>query len=295
MPIISTSRERAATPCLRPLPPSFCTAQPWPPRGVDIIVTHDCVLRFRYLPKASELRMPVRLASIWASQQARDEVDDAVDGHGERHNRLERRKQRTRAALIKAAQGFIAAGKLNVPVLDITQAADVGMGSFYNHFDSKEQLFQAAVTDVFDAYGAVLDSLPEVDDPAETFARSFRLAGRFFRLRPQECRVLLNVGIGPMLSDRGLAPRALRDIIAANRAGRFRVADPQLALAMAAGTLLALGQLLQDQPERDDAQASDQMAEDLLCIFGVPAAEAREICSRPLPDIAGITAAGSAA
>lgn len=46
-------------------------------------------------------------------------------------NRLERRKMRTRAALIRAAQGFIAAGKLNVPVLDITQAADVGMGSFY--------------------------------------------------------------------------------------------------------------------------------------------------------------------
>ena len=64
---------------------------------------------------------------------------------------------------------------------------------------------------------------------------------------------------------------------------------------MAAGTLLALGQLLQDQPERDDAQASDQMTEDLLCIFGVPAAEAREICTRPLPDIAGITAAGSVA
>ena len=103
-----------------------------------------------------------------------------VNGHGERPNRLERHKQRTRAALIKAAQTFIAAGKPNVPVLDITQAADVGMGSFYNHFDSKEQLFQAAVTDVFDAYGAMLDSLPEVDDPAETFARSFRLAGRFF-------------------------------------------------------------------------------------------------------------------
>jgi hypothetical protein len=32
-------------------------------------------------------------------------------------NRLERRKQRTRVALIKAAQAFIAAGKLNVPVL----------------------------------------------------------------------------------------------------------------------------------------------------------------------------------
>ena len=62
-------------------------------------------------------------------------------------NRLDRRKQRTRAALIKAAQSFIAEGRLNVPVLDITQAADVGMGSFYNHFESKEQLFEAIVED----------------------------------------------------------------------------------------------------------------------------------------------------
>jgi AcrR family transcriptional regulator len=224
-----------------------------------------------------------------------NEVDDVADGEGGRQNRLERRKQQTRAALIKAAQAFIAAGKLNVPVLDITQAADVGMGSFYNHFDSKEELFQAALIEVFDAHGALLDSLPEVEDPAETFARSFRLSSRLFRRRTQESRVLLNVGLGPILSERGLAPRALRDIIAANRAGRFRVADPQLALAMATGAWLALGHLLQDHPERDDAQASDQMAEDLLCIFGVPAEEAHEICCRPLPDTADITTDGSPA
>ncbi len=44
-----------------------------------------------------------------------------------------------------------------MPVLEITQAADVGMGSFYNHFDSKEQLFQAAINEVLDAHGALLD------------------------------------------------------------------------------------------------------------------------------------------
>jgi AcrR family transcriptional regulator len=218
-----------------------------------------------------------------------------ADDDGRPKNRLEQRKLRTRAALIKAAQDFIAAGKFNVAVGDITQAADVGIGSFYNHFDSKEQLFQAAITDIFDGYGALLDSLPEVDDPAETFARSTRLTGRLLRRRPQECRVLLNVGMGVAMSDRGLAPRALRDIIAANRAGRFRVADPQLALAMVAGSMLGLGQLLQDHPERDDAQASDQITEDLLRIFGVPAAEAHEICCRPLPGLAGITAPDSAA
>ncbi len=198
-------------------------------------------------------------------------------------NRLERRKQRTRAALINAAQGFIAAGKLNVPVLEITQAADVGMGSFYNHFDSKEELFQAAVQEIFDLHGAVLDRLAAAEDPAETFARSFRMAGRLFRRWPRESRVLLNVGTGLMLSDLGLAPRALRDIKAATRAGRFDVADPDLALALAAGALLGLGQLLHDQPDRDDAAASDQMAENLLRVYGVPADEAEEICRRPLP------------
>jgi hypothetical protein len=141
------------------------------------------------------------------------------------------------------------------------------------------------VQEIFDLHGAVLDRLPTAEDPAETFARSFRLVGRLFRRWPRESRVLLDVGTGLMLSDLGLAPRALRDIKAATRAGRFGVADTDLALALAAGALLGLGQLLHDQPDRDDAAASDQMAENLLRVCGVPADEAEEICRRPLPGV----------
>jgi AcrR family transcriptional regulator len=211
-------------------------------------------------------------------------------------NRLERRKQRTRAALIKAAQSFIAAGKVNVPVLEITQAADVGMGSFYNHFSSKEQLFDAAVAEVLDAHGALLDELTSsIDDPAETFACSYRLTGRLFRRRPQESQILLATGMTLLASERGLAPRALRDIEEANRAGRFHVDDPELALAMAGGALLGLGNLLRNQPDRDDAAAADTVTEDVLRLFGLPADEAREICRRPLPDLEGFGQPDSAA
>ncbi len=211
-------------------------------------------------------------------------------------NRLERRKMRTRAALIRAAQTFVAAGKLNVPVLEITQAADVGMGSFYNHFDSKEELFQAAVNEVLDELGAILDKLTgEGEDPAETFARSFRLVGRLFRRRPEMSRVLLNTGLTLISADRGLAPRALRDIDAATRAGRFSVDDPVLALAVAGGALMGLGQLLHDQPERDDAEAADRVTRDVLIMFGLPADEAAEICRRPLPDLDELTKPDSAA
>jgi AcrR family transcriptional regulator len=200
-------------------------------------------------------------------------------------NRLERRKQRTRAALIKAAQRLIAEGKINVPVLEITQAADVGMGSFYNHFDSKEQLFEAAVSDVLDAHGAMLDRLTEsLDDPAETFATAFRLTGRLFRRRPQESEILLANGPALLSSDRGLAPRALRDIKAGVDTGRFTVDDPELALFMAGGALLGLGKLLRDNPDRDDARAADSVTESVLRLFGLSGADAQAVCQLPLPD-----------
>src|ERR1700761_2968833 len=200
----------------------------------------------------------------------------AMPDDSEPRNRLERRKHRTRAALVKAAQKLIAEGKINVPVLEITQAADVGMGSFYNHFDSKEQLFEAAVSDVLDAHGAVLDRLTaSIEDPAETFAPCFRLTGRLFRQLPQESEILLANGPTLLSSDRGLAPRALRDIKAAAASGRFSVVDPELALAMAGGALLGLGTLLRQQPDRDAASTADTVTEDVLRLFGLSAEEAR--------------------
>lgn len=201
-------------------------------------------------------------------------------------NRLSRRKQRTRAALIGAAQSFIANGNLNVPVLEITQAADVGMGSFYNHFESKDQLFEVAVAEVLDNHGALLDALTgSLDDPAETFARSYRLTGRLFRRWPQASKILLANSVQLLSSDRGLVPRARRDIVAATSVGRLSVEDPDLAVAVAGGALIGLGRLLLEDPDRDDAAATDKITEDVLRMFGMSAADAREVCSRPLPDM----------
>ena len=72
----------------------------------------------------------------------------------------------------------------------------MGLGSFYNHFDSKEELFRAAVDDALGLFAAVLDELTAgLDDPAHVFAQlksrqglsreGFRPA-RIARLRP--CR-----------------------------------------------------------------------------------------------------------
>jgi AcrR family transcriptional regulator len=211
-------------------------------------------------------------------------------------NRLDRRKARTRAALVRAAQTLIAEGRTSVPILEITQAADVGMGSFYNHFETKEQLFEAAVEAVMDAYGQLLDRLTgEIEDPAEVFATSFRLTGRLHRREPELSKVLLNNALRLLSAPNGLAPRARRDIEAAAEAGRFDVTDLDVAVTMAAGALIALGQLLHDQPDRDVDETTDRITEDLLRMFGLPRRQAQRICALPLPEVGGAGADGSAA
>ena len=204
-------------------------------------------------------------------------------------NRLERRKMRTRAALVRAAQGFIARNRMDVPVLEITQAADVGMGSFYNHFGSKEELFEAAVSDAFDRFGALLDGLTaSVTDPAEAFATRFRLSGRLFRHRPQEAALLLANGSSLILSERGLAPRALRDITAAIEQGRFTIDDPEIGLAVAGGALFGLGALLRDRPDRDVDATVNEMTEKVLRMFGMTSKQAQALCRKPLPDLSSL-------
>jgi AcrR family transcriptional regulator len=199
-----------------------------------------------------------------------------------------RRRAQTRSALIKAAQQLLAENRSNVAILEITQLADVGMGSFYNHFDSRDQLFEAAVDDALELQGAFLDQLTsDLDDPAEAFARSFRLVGRLHRHFPELSKVILSQGAALVTSDHGLAPRALRDIRAAVEAGRFTTSDPAAALLIAGGAALALAQHLHEHPDIDDIALTDTMTESLLLMLGLSADDARDIVAHELPDVAG--------
>ena len=126
------------------------------------------------------------------------------------------------------------------------------------------------------------------------FACSFRLTGRLHRRQPELSRVLLNNVLRLLSADSGLAPRARRDIAAAVAAGRFDVEDLDVAVTMTAAALLAIGQLLHDQPDRDVEETTDRVTEDLLRMFGVPRRRAQQICSLPMPDIDAAPGNGSA-
>ncbi|GAA1087475.1 TetR/AcrR family transcriptional regulator [Tsukamurella spumae] len=205
--------------------------------------------------------------------------------------RAERRKQHTRLSLLRAAQHLLAEGQTSASVLDITTLADVGTGSFYNHFATKDELFDAAVLHAIEDHGAMMDSLTaDIADPAEAFTQSFRLTGRLHRRLPQMSRVIINHGPRLLDADTGLLPRARRDINAAVAAGRFHVSDAELALTVASGAALSLAVLLFAHPDRDEAQATDIVTAHVLQSFGVHESDIAALVALPLPDTAGTVA-----
>ncbi|MER6347995.1 TetR/AcrR family transcriptional regulator [Streptomyces sp. NPDC001595] len=201
-------------------------------------------------------------------------------------NRFERRRAETRRALVRAARQILAeTGDTGVSIQAIAERADVGFGSFYNHFASKTELFDAAVTDALEEFGQTFDRrLAGIDDPAELVAAGFRLSARMADSHPELMQILRRRGLGHLHSDQGLAPRARRDVETGVAAGRFSPVDPSVALCALGGTLLSLVELRFARPDLDGDEAATDLAEMALRMLGVAADDAHEVARRPLPE-----------
>jgi AcrR family transcriptional regulator len=70
------------------------------------------------------------------------------EAEGKAATRTERQRLRTRRLLLDAGRTLIAAkGVAGLRIQDITEEADVALGSFYNYFQSKEELLEAVITE----------------------------------------------------------------------------------------------------------------------------------------------------
>lgn len=202
--------------------------------------------------------------------------------------RIDRRKARTRKALVNAAREILVErGTADVSIQEITDQADVGFGSFYNHFTSKAELFQAAVSEALEEYGALLDQAAAgLEDPAEMYAVGVRMTARLASTQPAVARILVRAGQAYLVADKGLAPRALRDIQQGMDAGRFTAINAFLALVATAGCVLGFLETRITDPHRLKDSDADDLAEMLLRMLGVPARSAKAVAHRPLPQLA---------
>ncbi|PAJ78346.1 TetR/AcrR family transcriptional regulator [Burkholderia ubonensis] len=197
--------------------------------------------------------------------------------------------------LLRAAFSLMAEkGRDNVAISEITEAADVGFGSFYYHFESKDGIFAALTEWVFDDFADGLERLASgLSDPAEVVsvcvrhtlmrARRERLWGQF----------LMREGFSVRALDHGLGQRLRRDSERGIAARRFVVGDPFVSVLAMTGTILAAIAAAcyaadtaaggARKPVGDEDRLPERAAAMVLQTLGLARAEAKDVANRPLP------------
>ncbi len=199
-------------------------------------------------------------------------------------SRAARRRMRTRERLVDAARAVIARQGIDVTTIaDITSEADVGTGSFYNHFESKERLIETLVAQAIETHGAALDRrIDSLSDPAEIFSICVRHTIRMADHDPVWAWFTVRAGLYVRELESGLGVRLLRDLGRGIESGRFIKGDVRSALVVIGGAVVAAmqGRLLGVH----DLPPDHQITEQLLRMLGVPPEEAERIASVPLDD-----------
>ena len=192
---------------------------------------------------------------------------------------------RTRSALLEAARHLFAAQGLEATTIaQIADGADIAVGSFYNYFQTKDELLAALVREALGEQLAQLQARQaKVEDVAEAVSIAHRHLVGLVERQPDWAWLLVRLEVPNRIVNLTLRGAATADMKRGIESGRFRVSSPEVALQASGGALLAVihSRLLGELGE----QAACDHAEGILRSFGVDPVEAAEIARRPLPAI----------
>ena len=202
--------------------------------------------------------------------------------------RRDRRKAEARQRLLSSARELIAeVGIGAVRIGDVTARADLGFGTFYSYFESKDALVEAVVSEALAGLASTIGgaALAAVD-PAEAASASYRRFLRFGRDEPELAKIIVALDRADDRFEDSVRPWARETLERGRDAGRFEIADVELCLAsVAASALAAIRAILAGRIEAGPATESAG-AEMMLRAFGVDAAAAREIAYREISSLA---------
>lgn len=193
------------------------------------------------------------------------------------------KRARTRDAIIVAAIDLIRQRTdAQPPTIDeFIVAAGVARGTFYNHFDTKEDLLQAASAHVADAIDDLITPRIEgVEDPAQRICIATQEFIRLCRERPEWGWVLVQTAPRVAWSE-GMREGVLTDIRAGVKRGTFVVPSIQAASALGMGTLaMAIRTAMTERTPKDFGQSIAIMT---LRAMGVSTQESQRIAHLPIP------------
>ncbi len=234
-------------------------------------------------------KMPGRPASVAKdrlpeSEQSTVRQGAATDGAKAGSTRRSRSREATRGKLVAAALTvFAAKGIENTTINDITEEADVGFGSFYNHFSSKTEIaicvFEARAEEV----AAIGDMIAEREDDAATvvaYVQRVFLTKAVFD--PVWAWFIVHATHSLPEMAHVFMMHGKRDIRRGVEQGRFSVSNEETAMRIVLAALQAMMRAILEKEVQPSAV--NETIECLLIMLGLSADEARNLSQKDLPD-----------
>jgi AcrR family transcriptional regulator len=178
-----------------------------------------------------------------------------------------------------------------VTVDDIVQAAEVGKGSFYNHFPDREALVRAVTAEIRASVERGVDHAnADVEDPARRVARACCVYLRFALDEPERAGVLVRVHSGHTSLEASLNRGLVDDISQGLGAGRFHVATVEAGVLYVLGVMqIALTRVVREPSPALAVSLAQQMCALLLTGLRVPPSEAELIAAQASEEIIRVT------
>ena len=200
-------------------------------------------------------------------------------------SRQDRRREDTRRRLMKAAYELLARrGFEGVFIQEITERADVGYGSFYNHFLSKEGIASA----VIDAARLHIEQIHEClgglsADFTEAFAIELRVMLHLCKTNERWGWFVINSILSGQDLRFGVRDILKRGVDSGISNGAFKYGDVEMAYEIIGGLLLlgTLKLVSEETPEDYPARIVSTALEALR----VPGHKIKDVMSKPLPEI----------
>lgn len=213
-------------------------------------------------------------------------MDDSITSPPN-EGRAERKKRRLRQALIEAGGRVMSEKGVDAATMsEIAEAADVGVGTAYNYFASKEELAIAAMEQVMGGYVEKIEPVVlKIDDPGQRFAIGLRTLLIAIVTDPSWKPLLRRSEIMSGAVYRVFVPYAGRDFRLALESGRFRAETADLAWRLCAHVIVGFG--LEVAAGEIAGEKIDEVVVDLLGMCGVDRPDAWELVRRPHDEISG--------
>lgn len=196
-----------------------------------------------------------------------------------------RSREKTRRKLVQAAMRVMGdKGVDGAAIADITEEADVGFGSFYNHFKSKAEIARV----VFDTYAKEIGEIAHAisareEDPAVVVATIHKVFLTRTVIDPVWGRFIVNAAVGLPDLWRIFARQGLDDIHRGMESGRFSVPSAETAMLLILAALMTTMRLLLERSDAKEKSADTNTIVCLMQMLGVEKSDVPALAAAPLP------------